>query len=69
VKPDFGSLTLSSLNFNKQASINSPEMIMSLAKKMLAGGIRPELEVLDLGMINYAHYLIKKGLELVSKPA
>jgi 3-keto-5-aminohexanoate cleavage enzyme len=62
VKPDFGSLTLSSLNFNKQASINSPEMIMSLAKKMLDCGIRPELEVFDLGMINYAHYLIKKGL-------
>ena len=25
-------------------------------------GIRPELEVFDLGMINYAKYLIKKGL-------
>ncbi len=61
-KPDFGSLTLSSLNFNKQASINAPEMIMSLAAKMQANGIRPELEVFDLGMINYAHYLIRKDL-------
>ncbi|MCK5707824.1 MAG: 3-keto-5-aminohexanoate cleavage protein [Candidatus Aureabacteria bacterium] len=61
-KPDFGSLTLSSLNFNKQASINSPDMIKALAKKMLDNGIRPELEAFDLGMINYAHYLIKKGL-------
>jgi len=24
-------------------------------------GIRPELEVFDLGMMNYAHYLIRKG--------
>lgn len=62
LKPDFGSLTLSSLNFNKQASMNSPQMIQSLAKKMLDNGIRPELEVFDLGMVNYAHYLIKKGL-------
>ena len=37
-------------------------MIQSLAKKMLDNGIRPELEVFDLGMVNYAHYLIKKKL-------
>ena len=60
VKPDFGSLTLSSVNFNDQASVNSPQMIKALAKKMLDNGIRPELEVFDLGMINYAYYLIRK---------
>jgi uncharacterized protein (DUF849 family) len=62
VKPDFGSLTLSSLNFNDQASVNSPQTIRDLAQRMLERGIRPELEVFDLGMINYAHYLIRKGL-------
>jgi uncharacterized protein (DUF849 family) len=62
LKPDFASLTLSSLNFNKQVSINSPQMIQDLAKKMLERGIRPELEAFDLGMINYARYLIQKGL-------
>jgi 3-keto-5-aminohexanoate cleavage enzyme len=62
VKPDLGSLTLSSLNFNKQASVNSPQMIQALAKKMMENHIRPELEVFDLGMINYAKYLIRKGL-------
>lgn len=61
-KPDFASLTLSSLNFNNQASINSPEMIQRLATKMLDSGIKPELEAFDLGMINYAKYLIRKGL-------
>jgi uncharacterized protein (DUF849 family) len=61
-KPDFASLTLSSLNFVKQASLNSPEMIQDLAQKMIANGIRPELEVFDMGMINYAKYLIKNGL-------
>ncbi|MGA1825571.1 MAG: 3-keto-5-aminohexanoate cleavage protein [bacterium] len=62
LKPDFGSLTLSSLNFNKQASINTPQMIQDLAKKMFGNNIKPELEAFDLGMINYAKYLIKKGL-------
>lgn len=62
LKPDFGSLTLSSINFNNQASINSPQMIQDLAKRMLERGIRPELEAFDLGMINYAKYLIHKGL-------
>jgi 3-keto-5-aminohexanoate cleavage enzyme len=62
LRPDMGSLTLSSLNFNKQASVNPPDMIKGLAGKMMERGIKPELEVFDLGMINYAHYLIRKGL-------
>ena len=62
LKPDFASLTLSSLNFNNQASINSPDMIKHLARKMKNRGIRPELEVFDLGMVNYAKYLIRKGV-------
>jgi len=60
--PDMASLTLSSLNFNKEESVNSPDMIHDLALVMQAWGIRPELEVFDVGMINYAKYLIKKGL-------
>ncbi len=61
-KPDMASLTLSSLNFNKIASINAPDTIMKLASKMLEKNIKPELEIFDVGMVNYAHYLIKKGL-------
>jgi len=64
LKPDFGSLTLSSLNFNKQANINSPQMIQDLARKMMEKGIKAELEAFDLGMINYSKYLIQKGLLL-----
>jgi uncharacterized protein (DUF849 family) len=61
-KPDMGSLTLSSLNFNRQSSINDPEMIIALAEKMKENKIVPELEAFDAGMINYAKYLIKKGI-------
>ena len=60
-KPDMGSLTLSSLNFNAVASLNPPEMIQKLAKTMKVRGILPELEAFDTGMLNYAKYLEKKG--------
>jgi len=62
VKPDMGSLTLSSINFNQTASASSPEMIQALAQEMKHRGILAELEAFDLGMINYAKYLEKKGL-------
>ncbi|MDF2659986.1 MAG: kce [Paenibacillus sp.] len=62
LKPDMASLTLSSLNFSRSASVNSPETIIALASKMKQNGIKPELEIFDLGMVNYAKYLIRKGL-------
>lgn len=65
-KPDMGSLTLSSVNFNQQASLNEPQMIQMLAAEMQEKGILPELEVFDVGMINYAKYLEKK--ELIEPP-
>jgi len=61
-KPDMGSLTLSSVNFNQQASVNSPEMIQALAGEMKRRGILAELEAFDAGMINYAKYLDSKGV-------
>jgi len=59
-QPDMASLTLSSLNFAKTASVNSPAIIESLIDRMLEQGIRPEFEVFDLGMMNFANYLINK---------
>lgn len=60
--PDMGSLTMSSLNFMNQPSMNAPDMIARLAQKMLDYGVKPEIECFDSGMINYANYFIKKGL-------
>lgn len=62
LKPDLASLTLSSLNFLTQASVNSPDTIHALAQIMLERGIVPELELFDLGMVNYVHVLQRKGL-------
>lgn len=62
LKPDMGSLTLSSVNFNRTASVSEPAVIQGLARIMQERGILPELEAFDAGMINYAKYLAHKGL-------
>jgi len=62
VKPDMASLTLGSHNFSRQASVNSPGMIRDLAEAIYAQGIVPELEIFDLGMIDFAKHLIDKGV-------
>ena len=62
LKPDLASLTLGSLNFPRQASVNEPAMIQRLAEKMNERGIVPELEIFNFGMLDYAHYLIGRGV-------
>lgn len=62
LKPDMASLTLSSLNFNKIASVNTPDMITNLTREMKRRQIMAELEAFDVGMINYSKYLTQKSL-------
>lgn len=62
LKPDMGSLTMSSLNFPKAASINEPDIILALIEKMKHYGVVPEIECFDSGMLNYTNYLINKGI-------
>ena len=62
LKPDMASLTLGSLNFPRQASVNEPEMIRRLAERMAERGIVPELEVFDVGMLDTAMYLLQRGV-------
>src|SRR5581483_2658818 len=61
-RPDMASLTLGSLNFRDVASINAPETIRGLARRMLDAGIRPETEIFDSGMAYLAHTLADEGL-------
>jgi 3-keto-5-aminohexanoate cleavage enzyme len=61
-RPEMASLTLGSMNFPTQASVNEPAMIERLAGRMQERGIVPELEVFDLGMLDYARYLIDRQI-------
>ncbi len=61
-KPDMASLTLGSLNFLRESSINHPETIVALTEKMEELGIMPELEIFDFGMIDYLKWLTRKNI-------
>lgn len=60
-RPDMASLTLGSMNFMTQPSINAPDAICELAARIYAAGVTPELEIFEAGFINFANYLIRKG--------
>lgn len=60
--PDMGSLTMSSLNFPKSASVNEPETILKIIDKMNEFSVIPEIECFDSGMLNYTNFLIKKNI-------
>ena len=62
LSPDLASLTLGSLNFRTQASVNAPDTIERLAGAMRERGIVPDLEVFDVCMVDYAHALIDRGI-------
>jgi uncharacterized protein (DUF849 family) len=61
LRPEMASLTLGSMNFPSEASLNPPSIIEGLARTMNENRIVPELEVFDLGMVDYGRYLIDKG--------
>ncbi len=61
-RPELASLTLGSMNFPQQASVNSPDTIRELASRIYTSGAMPELEVFEAGFISYANHLIKKGV-------
>jgi 3-keto-5-aminohexanoate cleavage enzyme len=62
LQPDFGSLTMSSMNFPQAASVNDPETIVWLIEEMEKYGVQPEIECFDAGMLNYTNYLCKKQI-------
>ncbi len=62
LKPEMASLTTGSSNFPGAVNYNPPDLIENLARKMFEAGVKPELEIFDLAMIDGALNLLKKGL-------
>ena len=66
-RPDMASLTLGSFNFRREASVNDPETILALARRMRERGVKPELEIFDTGMAATLAFLLRTG-ELAERP-
>lgn len=59
---EMASLSIGSSNFAHQVNSNSFELIEHLAKIMYDNNLKPELECFDLGMIDNARILLKRGI-------
>jgi len=51
LKPELASFDAGSINLGGSVFINSPEFLERAAKKMREMGVKPELEIFDLGMM------------------
>lgn len=62
LKPDLCTLDIATMNFGEFVFINSPEHLRRMARRILAAGVQPELEVFDTGQIVLAKKLIAEGV-------
>ncbi len=62
LKPEMATLTTGSVNFGDGVFLNPPSYIEKFALAIKEGGVKPEIEVFDFGMINNALNLVKKGI-------
>jgi len=62
LKPEMASLTTGTVNFGSEVFMNSPDQIEEFARTMVANGVVPEIECFDLGHIDNALALVKKGI-------
>jgi uncharacterized protein (DUF849 family) len=67
LRPPICSLDCGSMNFGDQVFMNSVAHVRAMAKRIQALGVRPELEVFDLGHVRLANDLVKDGL--IDSPA
>jgi uncharacterized protein (DUF849 family) len=62
LKPDIGSLDCGSLNFDETLYGTTPSFLRRMATLYRAAGVRPEIEVFELGHIELAKQLMSEGL-------
>lgn len=64
LKPEMASLNVGSINFGDEVFENLPKDIEELAKEMIKYQIKPEIEVYDIGMLEYGIRFIESHPEL-----
>jgi 3-keto-5-aminohexanoate cleavage enzyme len=61
LKPELASLDTGSINLGNALFANPPEFLDEAARRMREAGVKPELEVFDLGMIMTCLKMLKEG--------
>ncbi len=60
--PELASLDMGSINLGQSVFINSPEFLRIAATQMKERGVKPELEIFDVGMIGTSLRMRQQGL-------
>ena len=61
LKPELASFDAGSINLGGSVFINTPEFLENAAKKMRDLGVKPELEIFDLGMLITCLEMMNRG--------
>ncbi len=62
LRPEICSLDCGSLNFDETVYISTPAYLREMARRIQALGVKPELEVFELGHLRFANQLVAEGL-------
>lgn len=62
LKPDMATLTTGTVNFGEDVFMNPLPLIRTIAERLNTFGIRPEIEVFEVGMLETAFKLVDQGL-------
>ncbi len=62
LRPDICTLDVGTFNFGDVIFVNTPEDLRIMAKRIQQIGVKPEIEVFELGHIEFAKKLIDEGL-------
>jgi uncharacterized protein (DUF849 family) len=61
LRPDICSLDVATMNFDANPIVNSPDHLRYMAREIYGAGVKPELEVFDLGQVGLALHLLQQG--------
>ncbi len=62
LKPEMCSLNIGTLNIGDEVFLNDPQDVRKLAARIYEMGVEPELDMFDVGMMESAFTLLKKGI-------
>ncbi len=63
LKPELASFDAGTMNWlNTSVFMNTPPFLEKLGLKMQEVGVKPEIEIFDMGMLNTALFYLKKGI-------
>jgi uncharacterized protein (DUF849 family) len=62
LRPEICTLDCGSMNYAASAYVSTPGMLRAMAARIRAAGVKPEIEVFDLGHVWQAKMLVEEGL-------